>query len=77
MIDATDRAENTSERVRELEGQRHTVKLEVEVDKLREVDSVCREFTVERRQMREDHEQDAAHFETLTEKIVAENDKLS
>ena len=72
LIVATSRAESESVRVRELEAELRTVKLEVEVDKLREVDSVRRKFAAERKLLREDRERDTAHFESWKADMTAE-----
>ena len=53
LLDAEDKAVSAYDRAKELEVELNTARLQAEIDKLREVDAVRKEFAIERKQLRE------------------------
>ena len=50
LLDAEDKAVSAYDRAKELEVELNTARLQAEIDKLREVDAVRKEFAIERKQ---------------------------
>lgn len=53
------------------------VRLQTEVEKLRELELVRREFDLERKQLREDREQDCRRFQESENSLIAEKEEMS
>ena len=68
--------ETVTSRMTVLERESHTVCLEVELDKLREMESLRREFDAEQRQLRQDCERDAREFKEWRKELTSERDHL-
>jgi chromosome segregation ATPase len=73
---AREEVETVTSRMTVLERESHTVCLEVELDKLREMESLRREFDAEQRQLRQDCERDAREFKEWRKELTSERDHL-
>ena len=73
---AREEVETVTSRMTVLERESRTVCLEVELDKLREMESLRKEFDAERSQLRQDCERDAHEFQEWRKELTSERDRL-
>lgn len=73
---AQSKAEEVCHRLASWETELRTFILRVELEKLREIEALRKEFDRERRQLREDQEREAMQFSEWKHELTADRDRL-